>query len=84
MSVEGVAGILAGAQAYSLGVMTRAASSFVEALASLIVVWRFRHAIGLPRHRRRGDPEPGHDGLLHPGARPARNGPRRQRLLHLT
>src|SRR5207244_10653276 len=28
-------------QAHSLGVVTRAASSFVEALASLIVVWRF-------------------------------------------
>jgi divalent metal cation (Fe/Co/Zn/Cd) transporter len=41
MSVEGVAGILAGVQAHSLGVVTWAASSFVEALASLIVVWRF-------------------------------------------
>lgn len=41
MSVEGVAGIVAGVQAHSLGVVTWAASSFVEALASLIVVWRF-------------------------------------------
>jgi divalent metal cation (Fe/Co/Zn/Cd) transporter len=41
MSIEGVVGILAGVQAHSLGVMTWAASSFVEALASLIVVWRF-------------------------------------------
>jgi divalent metal cation (Fe/Co/Zn/Cd) transporter len=41
MSVEGVVGILAGVQAHSLGVMTWAASSFIEALASLIVVWRF-------------------------------------------
>jgi divalent metal cation (Fe/Co/Zn/Cd) transporter len=41
MSVEGVAGVLAGVQAHSLGVVTWGASSFVEALASLIVVWRF-------------------------------------------
>ena len=41
MSVEGFAGLAAGIQAHSLGVVTWAASSFVEALASLIVVWRF-------------------------------------------
>ena len=41
MSVEGVVGVIAGVQAHSLGVVTWAASSFVEALASLIVVWRF-------------------------------------------
>lgn len=41
MSVEGFVGIIAGIQAHSLGVMTWAASSFIEALASLIVVWRF-------------------------------------------
>jgi divalent metal cation (Fe/Co/Zn/Cd) transporter len=41
MSVEGAVGILAGLQAHSIGVVTWAASSFVEALASLIVVWRF-------------------------------------------
>ena len=41
MSVEGIVGIFAGVQAHSLGVATWAASSFVEALASLIVVWRF-------------------------------------------
>jgi divalent metal cation (Fe/Co/Zn/Cd) transporter len=41
MSVEGGVGVLAGVQAHSLGVVTWAASSFVEALASLIVVWRF-------------------------------------------
>ncbi len=40
MTVEGVVGVLAGVQAHSLGVVTWAASSFVEALASLIVVWR--------------------------------------------
>lgn len=41
MGVEGFAGVLAGLQAHSLGILTWAASSFVEALASLIVVWRF-------------------------------------------
>jgi len=41
MSVEGFVGVIAGSQAHSLGVVTWAASSFVEALASLIVVWRF-------------------------------------------
>lgn len=41
MCVEGGVGLLAGIQAHSLGVVTWAASSFVEALASLIVVWRF-------------------------------------------
>jgi divalent metal cation (Fe/Co/Zn/Cd) transporter len=41
MGAEGVVGIVAGLQAHSLGVVTWAASSFVEALASLIVVWRF-------------------------------------------
>lgn len=41
MSVEGVVGAIAGVQAHSLGVLTWAASSFVEAFASLIVVWRF-------------------------------------------
>lgn len=41
MSVEGFAGIVAGLHAHSLGVVTWAASSFVEAVAALIVVWRF-------------------------------------------
>jgi divalent metal cation (Fe/Co/Zn/Cd) transporter len=41
MGVEGVVGVLAGVQAHSLGVVTWAASSFVEALTALIVVWRF-------------------------------------------
>jgi divalent metal cation (Fe/Co/Zn/Cd) transporter len=41
MSIEGFVGVVAGIQAGSLGVVTWAASSFVEALASLIVVWRF-------------------------------------------
>lgn len=41
MSVEGFVGLLAGVQAHSLGVVTWAASSFVEALTSVIVFWRF-------------------------------------------
>lgn len=41
MGAEGVVGVVAGLQAHSLGVVTWSASSFVEALASLIVVWRF-------------------------------------------
>jgi divalent metal cation (Fe/Co/Zn/Cd) transporter len=41
MSVEGFVGVAAGLQSHSLGVVTWAASSFVEALASLIVIWRF-------------------------------------------
>lgn len=41
MSMEGIVGIVSGVQAHSLGVITWSASSFVEALASLIVVWRF-------------------------------------------
>lgn len=49
MSVEGFVGILAGVQAHSLGVVTWAASSFVEALASLIVVWRFTGRRALSR-----------------------------------
>jgi hypothetical protein len=41
MGVEGVVGVVAGIEAHSIGVVTWSASSFVEALASLIVVWRF-------------------------------------------
>jgi len=41
MSVEGFVGLLAGLQAHSLGVITWSASSFLEAFAALIVVWRF-------------------------------------------
>ena len=41
MGVEGAVGVLAGVQAHSLGVVTWAASSFVEALAAMIVAWRF-------------------------------------------
>lgn len=41
MTVEGIVGVVAGLQAHSVGVLTWAASSAVEGLASVIVVWRF-------------------------------------------
>jgi divalent metal cation (Fe/Co/Zn/Cd) transporter len=44
MTVEGVVGVIAGLQADSISVLTWAASSAVEGLASVIVVWRFTGA----------------------------------------
>lgn len=44
MTVEGVVGLLAGVQADSLSVVVWAASSFVEGLASAVVIWRFTGA----------------------------------------
>src|SRR6188472_839035 len=41
MTVEGVAGVVAGIGANSISVLTWAASSAVEGLASAIVIWRF-------------------------------------------
>ncbi len=41
MSIEGIVGLLAGFEANSLSVSVWAASSFVEGLASVIVIWRF-------------------------------------------
>lgn len=41
MTVEGVVGLLAGFEANSLSVLVWAASSFVEGLASVTIVWRF-------------------------------------------
>jgi divalent metal cation (Fe/Co/Zn/Cd) transporter len=41
MTLEGVIGVIAGLQANSISVLTWAASSGVEGLASVIVVWRF-------------------------------------------
>jgi len=41
MTLEGVVGVIAGLQAHSIGVLTWAASSAVEGMASVIVVWRF-------------------------------------------
>ncbi len=41
MTVEGVVGLTAGLDANALSVIVWAASSFVEGLASIIVIWRF-------------------------------------------
>jgi divalent metal cation (Fe/Co/Zn/Cd) transporter len=41
MSIEGVVGLLAGFEANSLSVVVWAASSFVEGLASVTIIWRF-------------------------------------------
>ena len=41
MSVEGVVGLIAGLEASALSVIVWASSSFVEGLASMIVIWRF-------------------------------------------
>ncbi len=41
MTVEGVVGLTAGLDAGALSVVVWAASSFVEGLASMIVIWRF-------------------------------------------
>ena len=41
MTVEGVVGLIAGLDASSLSVVVWASSSFVEGLASVIVIWRF-------------------------------------------
>jgi divalent metal cation (Fe/Co/Zn/Cd) transporter len=41
MTVEGVVGLIAGLDADALSVIVWASSSFVEGLASMIVIWRF-------------------------------------------
>jgi divalent metal cation (Fe/Co/Zn/Cd) transporter len=44
MTVEGVVGLIAGLNANALSVVVWASSSFVEGLASMIVIWRFTGA----------------------------------------
>lgn len=44
MTVEGVVGLIAGLDANALSVIVWATSSFVEGLASMIVIWRFTGA----------------------------------------
>jgi hypothetical protein len=41
MSIEGIVGLAAGFDANSLSLVIWAASSFVEGLASITVIWRF-------------------------------------------
>ena len=53
MTLEGLAGLLAGLQANSISVLTWAASSAVEGLASAIVIWRFTGHRTLSEHSER-------------------------------
>ncbi|HEX5194138.1 MAG TPA: cation transporter [Solirubrobacteraceae bacterium] len=50
MAIEGVVGLIAGLDANALSVIVWAASSFVEGLASMIVIWRFTGARTLSEH----------------------------------
>jgi divalent metal cation (Fe/Co/Zn/Cd) transporter len=50
MTVEGVVGLIAGLDASALSVIVWAASSFVEGLASIIVIWRFTGKRTLSEH----------------------------------
>jgi divalent metal cation (Fe/Co/Zn/Cd) transporter len=53
MTLEGVIGLIAGLQANSISVLTWAASSAVEGLASAIVIWRFTGSRSLSEHAER-------------------------------
>jgi divalent metal cation (Fe/Co/Zn/Cd) transporter len=53
MTFEGVVGLIAGLQANALSVVVWAASSFVEGLAAVIVIWRFTGAQTLSEHSER-------------------------------
>jgi divalent metal cation (Fe/Co/Zn/Cd) transporter len=53
MTVEGVVGLIAGLDAAALSVIVWAASSFVEGLASMIVIWRFTGARTVSEHSER-------------------------------
>jgi divalent metal cation (Fe/Co/Zn/Cd) transporter len=53
MTAEGLLGLLAGVGANSIGVLTWAASSAVEGLASVIVIWRFTGRRQLSAHSER-------------------------------
>ena len=53
MTVEGVVGLIAGLDASALSVIVWAASSFVEGLASVIVIWRFTGSRTMSEHSER-------------------------------
>lgn len=53
MTLEGLGGLIAGLQANSISVLTWAASSAVEGLASAIVIWRFTGRRTLSEHSER-------------------------------
>src|SRR3954447_9045788 len=57
MTLEGLAGLVAGIEANSISVLTWAASSAVEGLASAIVIWRFTGHRGRRGRTSRG-PQP--------------------------
>ena len=50
MTVEGVVGLIAGLDADALSVIVWAASSFVEGLAAMIVIWRFTGSRTMSEH----------------------------------
>ena len=50
MTIEGVVGLIAGLDAGALSVVVWATSSFVEGLASIIVIWRFTGPRTLSEH----------------------------------
>ena len=53
MIVEGVVGLVAGLEASAISVIVWAASSFVEGLASMIVIWRFSGGRTVSEHSER-------------------------------
>jgi len=53
MTLEGAVGVVAGLQANSISILTWAASSAVEGLASAIVIWRFTGSRTLSEHAER-------------------------------
>jgi divalent metal cation (Fe/Co/Zn/Cd) transporter len=53
MTVEGVVGLIAGLDAHALSVIVWASSSFVEGLASMIVIWRFTGSRTMSEHSER-------------------------------
>ncbi len=53
MTLEGALGVLAGVEANSISVLTWAASSAVEGMASAIVIWRFTGPGTLSEHAER-------------------------------
>jgi len=53
MTVEGVVGLIAGLEASAISVIIWAASSFVEGLASMIVIWRFTGTRTISDHSER-------------------------------
>jgi divalent metal cation (Fe/Co/Zn/Cd) transporter len=53
MTLEGALGVIAGIEANSISVLTWAASSAVEGLASVIVIWRFSGRRTLSEHSER-------------------------------